>query len=285
MPLTPLANRPVDPTTCEVIRAVRRATAELGLHACLIGATARIILLEHVHGLHVGRATNDIDFAFAIENWDQFQAIKKQLTSTNLFEEVKDVAHRLKCKVDSSDHSVLVDLVPFGGIENSGSIAWPPEASILMNVAGFGDVCNAAVFVEIEPGLVIPIASIPGIVILKLFAWADRGAENPKDAMDLLVLLRQYHEAGNQDRIYADATPILEATGYDIEQAGAWLLGRDAHALASAETQRQLNELFNEPTRMEKLVTAMSKEIQARDDAIEYSRALLEQFINSFAHH
>ena len=71
-----------------------------------------------------------------------------------------------------------------------------------MNVAGCRDALTLAVLVEVEPGTVILIASIPGLSVLKLFAWINRGRENPKDAMDMVTLLRQYHEAGNQDRIY-----------------------------------------------------------------------------------
>ena len=97
-----------------------------------------------------------------------------------------------------------------------------------------------------------------------------------------MTLLQQYHEAGNQDRIYEDATAALEAAGYDIELAGAWLLGRDAFAMSSTETRGQLNALFAKPALMERLVADMSRAIQARDDAQEYSKALLEQFTKGF---
>lgn len=284
MALTPLPDRPIDSITLSVIREVKSAAGDLGLETCLVGATARIILLEHVYGLRTGRATRDIDFAFAVEDWAQFQAIKKRLTSTSLFEEAGPVVQRLRYKSAGINQQFVVDLIPFGGIEdNRNIIAWPPEMSIVMNVAGYRDAHASAVLVEVEPGLVIPIASLPGIAILKLFAWVDRGQEDPKDAIDLLTLLRQYNDAGNQDRIYQDAITALEAVGYDIELAGAWLLGLDALAVASPATRNKLHELFNEPSRMERLVTDMSRDIRARDDALDYSRALLEQFFKGFA--
>ena len=31
--------------------------------------------------------------------------------------------------------------------------------------------------------------------------------------MELVTLLRQYHEAGNQERLYEDALPALETVG------------------------------------------------------------------------
>jgi predicted nucleotidyltransferase len=225
-----LPDRPIDQITVSVIREVKSAVDDLGLDTFLVGAIARIILLEHVHGLHVGRATRDIDFAFAVENWDQFQALKTRLISTSKFEEVKGVAQRLQFKEEFSN-PFAIDLIPFGGIESAASkISWPPDTSIVMNVAGYQDGLASAVAVEIVPELVISVASIPGIAILKLFAWVDRRYEDPKDATDLLTLLRPYHEAGNQNRIYEDAINALEAVGYDIELGGAWLLGSDAYA-------------------------------------------------------
>jgi predicted nucleotidyltransferase len=76
MVLTPRLDRPINQITRSVIREVKNAVTGLGLDVFLVGATARIILLENVFGLHTGRVTHDIDFAFAIESWDQFQAIK-----------------------------------------------------------------------------------------------------------------------------------------------------------------------------------------------------------------
>lgn len=284
MVLTPRPDRQVNQITCSVIREVKNAVTGLGLDIFLVGATARIILLENVFGLHTGRATHDIDFAFAVENWDQFQAIKDRLTSTSGFEEVRGEAQRLTCKPANVEHRFVVDLIPFGGLESSrNTIAWPPDMSIMMNVAGYRDVHASAVQVEVGPGIVISIASIPGLAILKLFAWVDRGRENPKDAIDLVTLLRQYNEAGNQDRVYEDAIAALEDVGYDIELAGAWLLGRDAFAMSSPETRGQLNAMFDEPSVMERLVTDMSRALQTQDAPLDYSRALLEQFIKGFS--
>lgn len=284
MPLKPRPDRPIDGISLIVMRAVADAAAQLGLATFMMGATARIILLEHVFGLQPGRATRDIDFAFALENWNQFQDLKRHLTSSAPCHELASVVQRLIFKPADSRHDYVVDLIPFGGLEGAdNSIAWPPDMSVLINVAGYRDAHAAAVPVELEPGLVIPIASIPGIAVMKLFAWVDRGQEDPKDAMDLVTLLRQYHEAGNQDRVYEDALPALETVAYDIELTGAWLLGWDASTMASTETRRRLDALFAQPTLMGRLATDMARALRARDDALGYSRALLEQFQRGFA--
>lgn len=285
MALTPRPERPIDSLTLSVMREVSDAATDLGLDTFLVGATARIILLEHVFGLHTGRATRDIDFAFAVESWDQFQSIKQRLTSASRFEAMERVAQRLIYKPTEMNHKFVVDIIPFGGLEvEKNTIAWPPDMSVLMNVAGYSDAHASAIPVEVEPGLVISVASIPGIAVLKLFAWVDRGRDDPKDAIDLVTLLRQYNEAGNQERVYEDAIVAMEAAGYDVELAGAWLLGRDAAALSSHETRSQLHSLLAERSLVERLITDMSRAMRARDDALDYSRSLLEQFLEGFAH-
>lgn len=277
-------DRRIDALSLTVMRAVAGAASQLGLATFMVGATARIILLEHVFGLQPGRGTRDMDFAFALEDWNRFQELKRHLTADASFHEQANLAQRLIFKPTDSRHDFIVDLIPFGGLEGADNhIAWPPDMSVVMNVAGYRDAHAAAVPVEVEPGLIIPIASIPGIAVLKLFAWVDRGREDPKDALDLVTLLRQYHEAGNQDRVYEDALSALEAVGYDMELAGAWLLGRDAATMTSPETRRRLDAIFAQPALMDRLVMDMARAYRARDDAMDYSRALLEQFLRGFA--
>ncbi len=52
---------------------------------------ARDIVLNGVFGLASGRVTRDVDFAVALESWEQFEAIKAQLIATGRFEAVREV--------------------------------------------------------------------------------------------------------------------------------------------------------------------------------------------------
>ncbi|MBZ0095660.1 MAG: nucleotidyl transferase AbiEii/AbiGii toxin family protein [Sulfuricella sp.] len=283
-PLTPKPDRPVEPIALLVIHEIHKAAKELGFPVFLVGAMARIILLENIFGLKAGRATTDVDFAFALDNWEQYRTLKTFLVANSSFEESGHVAHRLLVHLPGLEHKFKVDLIPFGGIETSpDTIAWPPDMSVMMNVAGYSDALAAAVTVEVGPGINIAVASLPGIAILKLFAWADRGRENPKDAIDLVSLLRGYHEAGNESRIYEEegALAALETAGYDIELAGAWLLGNDAAAMVSAQTSRDLIELLT-GTKRSRLVEDTARAMLGKDNALEYSHRLLEQFTNGF---
>lgn len=283
-PLTPRPDRPVDPLTLTVIGEIQQTATRLAVPVFVVGAVARIILLENIHGLNAGRSTTDVDFAFALDDWEQFHAIKALLLENPEFNASEHFAHRLHFRAPGSEHSYKVDLIPFGGIETSqNKIAWPPDMAIMMNVAGFGDAFAAAVCVEVSPGIEATVASLPGIAILKLFAWADRRQENPKDAIDLLTLLRSYHEAGNDHRIYEDASALvaLEAVGYDPELAGAWLLGSDVAAMASTATVAGLEALLNGATK-DRLIEDMSRAMKGREDAMDYAYRLLEQFTKGF---
>ena len=82
--------------------------------------------------------------------------------------------------------------------------------------------------------------------MLKLLAWHDRGLDDARDAIDLVTLCRHYADAGNLDRLYAEALPALQAVGFDIELAGAWLLGKDLATTASQQTRVQLHALLSD---------------------------------------
>ena len=283
-PLTPKPDRPVDPLTLKVIGEIQQAANRLGVPVFVVGAVARIILLENIHGLNAGRATTDVDFAFALDNWEQFHAIKTLLLENPRFSASGHAANRLYFRVPGLEHAHRVDLIPFGGVETSqNTIAWPPDMAIMMNVAGFSDAFAAGVCVEVSPGIETAVASLPGIAILKLFAWADRRQENTKDAIDLVTLLRSYHEAGNNHRIYEDASALaaLEAVDYDPELTGAWLLGNDIAAMASTATAARLEALLSGATK-DRLVEDMTRAMKGRDDAMNYTYRLLAQFTKGF---
>ena len=278
--LKPLTHKPIDPTTVAVVRELGDAAEKFGIDLFLVGAAARSILLEHVHGLSPGRATRDVDFAFAVDNWEHFQAIKNCLLATGRFRALEKLAQRLKYKIEGFASELTVDLIPFGGIESEGrTLRWPPDMATVMNVAGYDDAYHAAVPVEIAPGLVLRVASLPAMAILKIFAWGDRGRQDHKDALDLLTLLRQYCEAGNETRIHEDFSAVLEATEYDIKLAGARLLGLDAKATSSPDTLHRVMQIFDDEKNIERLLTDMSKALRGRDNAYEIASGLLAQFI------
>jgi predicted nucleotidyltransferase len=70
--------RPVDPLTLSILELIDGLLRDAKIHYMLVGATARDLLLYHVFGHAVTRATYDLDFAILVDSWEQF-AIVRQL--------------------------------------------------------------------------------------------------------------------------------------------------------------------------------------------------------------
>jgi predicted nucleotidyltransferase len=120
-----------------------------------------------------------------------------------------------------------------------------------MNVAGFEEALASSVSIEIEEGLTVRVASIPGLTLLKLEAWGDRGQQTDKAAADICRLLSTYANAGNIDRILDEELDLLEAAGFDLALAGAELLGREVAGITSPAVMDQLRSLPNSVCRLQ----------------------------------
>ena len=272
-------DRQVDPLTLAVLRAIAGITRELGLPYFVAGALARDIVLTNVFGIDTGRATQDVDIAVAVENWDQFKIVKEKLIASGQFNPAENAMHRLYYRAKDGNTGYPLDILPFRGVEQPPNIiVWPPDMKVIMNVIGYEDALAAAVAVMVEPDLTVPIASLPGLALLKLFAWDDRHAETPKDAQDLVMLLRGYHMAGNQDRLYGAEFAVLEAVDYDVDTASPRLLGIDVRRIASAAALEQATALLKDSARRDRLITHMAIEFRSADDRIAEAEKLLEQF-------
>lgn len=146
----------------------------------------------------------------------------------------------------------------------------------MLNVAGFEEALESSVLVELEEGLTVRVASVPGLALLKLAAWADRGRNNNKDADDLYRLLTAYADTGNTDRLYGPELYLLEDAGFDMEMAGAELLGRDVASIGSSQAVKQAQSLLaSEPDR-ERLVSQMARTTYAE------AALTVERIVNRF---
>ncbi len=240
----------IDPGIREAIRRVDQIARAHDTRYFLTGAMAREIVLRHVFGRPAGRLTLDVDFGISVSDWNHFQKLKALLVEQAGFTPDPRQFQRLRYNVAPA---VIVDLIPFGGVERSDrTIAWPPDEDIVMRVAGFDDALASSMQVRIDKDLIIPVVSIPVLLVLKLFAWADRKQER-RDAPDIYTLLKEYGDAGNEDRLYGEELSILEAEGYDVELAGARLIGRDAAGVISEDTRKRVLEIVASDRQMEQL--------------------------------
>jgi len=215
-------------------------------------------MLVNVYGLRPGRATRDIDFGIAVQSWGQFKSLKEQMIATGEFSVDLKAQQRLLYTDRSAGFSVPVDLIPFRGVASADNlIAWPPGRDVVLNVAGFEEAWVSSIPVNVEEGLTVRVASVPGLTLLKLVAWADRRLESNKDAADLHRLFTTYSDAGNLDRLYDQELALLEAVEFDLELAGAELLGRDVARVCAGTTLEQVRTWLASPKFLDQLVSHM----------------------------
>jgi predicted nucleotidyltransferase len=189
----------------------------------MAGAMARDLILTSGYGINTGRATTDVDWAMLVESWEQFEALKAALIATGRFFAQRKT-HQIRY-----GQTLLIDLMPFGGIENEqGLITWPPGNHTVMNVLGFRDAYQNTLTARLPGTVDIQVVSLPALALLKILAWDDRHLIFPtKDAHDFALIARHYINAGNQDRLYSDFSDWLNAPDFDYELASARMLGID----------------------------------------------------------
>ncbi|WP_175881482.1 nucleotidyl transferase AbiEii/AbiGii toxin family protein [Burkholderia sp. BCC0044] len=285
-PLEIDARRPLEPAAVALLQAVGAACARLDAAFVVAGATARDILMWHVHGIRPVRATRDVDVAVCAVNWPFHERLVDALVATGQF--ARAPKHRQKLLFDSGSPGFRteLDLVPFGPLETPpGEIAWPPGGDFVLNVLGFQEAVDTALAVSIGAGITVPVASLPALALLKLLAWKDRRARQNSDAYDLLFLLTHFHDAGNRERIWDVAPDLLERHGFQPELAAAALLARDAKRLASPHTRDAIHALLSDDA----TYAMLGQDLQARafallpgefnDDADRYLDAFRSAFL------
>jgi len=271
---------PLDPGLTRVIAAVQAGAGAMGVEPLLVGAAARDLLLVHVYGQRVRRATKDVDFAVAIASWDAYEQLQKRLMDHHGFRKDSRPLQRLSFAEPGEGCGTTIDLVPFGELQvDKQTLLWPPEMNV-MTVAGFEEALRAAVEVELAANLTVKVASLPGLALLKLFAWSDRRPHETKDAVDFHTLLRSYGAAGNFDRMTDphQAWDRFYSLDCDEERTGAWLLGMDASSIASTQTMAKLQELLGDPARREQLIDDMA----SGDRGIRGARQRAESMLGLF---
>ncbi|CAG4894757.1 nucleotidyl transferase AbiEii/AbiGii toxin family protein [Paraburkholderia saeva] len=247
--------RPLHPATAALLRLVSDTTRRLGTSFVVAGATARDIILWQVYGVKAERATRDVDVAVCAVSWDLHESLVAALAALDGFRRDDRAQQRLRFTHAGTGMTLPLDLVPFGDIEApKGSIAWPPERKVVLTVLGFREAVDTAAQVKVEADNVVPVVALPALTLLKLLAWEDRRLTENKDASDLLLILRSYLWAGNEERIWTEAVDLMELHGFDDSIASSALLGRDARHAALPATLEKVRSLLADDRTYRKLL-------------------------------
>lgn len=238
----------------------RRIAEEQGVPFLLVGATVRQLILTCHYGIEERRKTQDLDFGVMLPDWGCYERLAHALETSGGFEQNTHRPHEFRYETSN-----WIDIIPFGLIGQDNAIAWPPERASVMNIIGYEDVFRAAVEIDFGRDIRIKSASLPGIVLLKLFAWNDRPAERTKDIKDIWWLLENYDKAGEVEKRRHIEHPDLHELPCKL--ADARILGRDLASLCSSSTHKALKELLDrecEKGDRSKILLEFEKEAESR---------------------
>ncbi|GEM_PF-72351 len=279
----------IDSILTAVFEAISDGAESMGVPFFVVGATARDVILEYGHDIRTIRVTRDVDFGIRVPDWNQYDRLKAELVATGKFRQGREIQRLYHEK------GLPVDIIPFGPLANClNALTWPPDHEIEMNMLGFEEAYNHSLRVRVreDPRLNIRFASPAGLTLMKIISWSDRRAD--KDAQDIALLIRNYADAGNIERLY-DEGDLLETEEFDLEHAGARLLGRDIAKISTPESTKSVLEILARETGEQKryrLVEGMIKGLILNhdfDNVFEKSLQLLDKLkagiLDESSHH
>jgi len=229
----------------EALLEIKGIAKGLDLDFIIVGAFARDIVMEHLHKLPSQRLTQDIDVAVCVACWEEYGTLSDSLLSTGRFLK-GDQKQRFIFKGRATDR--IIDIIPFGEIsDHMSKIFWRPEQETIMTTLGFLEIYrNATTFrLNETPILDVKVPTIPGLAAMKLLAWNEGYPDRGKDAEDLIFIMRNYHKAGIEERLYGPEVDLLKDEGFYNEIAGIRLLGRDMARLLGSESAGAIMTILN----------------------------------------
>lgn len=258
------------PDRLEMLLRFQSIAQEQGVQFLLVGATVRQLILTGHYKIEERRKTQDLDFGVMLADWQSYERLAQALKTSGGFRQ--DDRHRPHEFQYGTGN--WIDLIPFGTVAQNNTIAWPPERASIMNIIGYEEAFHAAVEIDFDRDIRIKSASLPGYVLLKLFAWNDRPFERTKDLQDIWFLLENYYLAGEvENRLHAEHPDLLALPADKYrELAGARILGRDLARLCSPSTHKALKALLDrecEAGDESKILVEFEKEAESRGTITE----------------
>jgi predicted nucleotidyltransferase len=253
----------IDSREKQVLADLTAIVKVLNLPMILVGAGAKLIMFDRKFG--EGRGTKDWDVAISIDSWKSYQKLGEALIDGDppIFQST-EIAHRFR----HIETTIDVDIVPFGAIgEPDQEIIWTDSGNT-MSVLGFEEALSHATATKIDD-LEIQVIDIPSFIVLKVFAWGDRGERDNKDVDDIKFILLKYED---DDRVYNELVEELSSGNVDFLDANIYLLGQDIYRMLQDKTLIELNKLLEKMTK---------KFDYAEERSFGYMLKVLQKGINS----
>jgi predicted nucleotidyltransferase len=231
-------SQPLSQHELECIGAISRLAEDMGIPILVVGASARELAFNSPFNIAPHRSTKDWDFGIRVESWDVYTRFRDALLKMGSFHLDPVRENRLVYTT-----GMMVDLIPFGGLEVNGHIEWPQSKSE-MNVIGFSDAYDHCMEVQLSDNLRIRVALPPVLAALKFLTFADRKDRTDRDIHDLWNFISNYRYAIQETRLWNE--PFVSARGDDFDWscAGAFLLGYDVASACCLETVERLTPII-----------------------------------------
>ncbi|MBL7846234.1 MAG: hypothetical protein JNL40_02105 [Cyclobacteriaceae bacterium] len=199
--------------------AVEQACLALRLDFYVLGALAKEVWFRSER--IASRGTRDVDIAVFVSEEDQFQRLKELLIVDHAFTGSKENSFVLR-----APGGIQVDILPFGQLEVNNGVAVSGGGLNRIKVNGFKEVyfrniASARVLEDRE----YKIATLPGIVLLKLIAYDDRPEQRDKDPLDCIAIIENYFEL--QSNLIWDSHNDLFSDNANLKMIAARVIGRE----------------------------------------------------------
>jgi len=229
------------PYVKEVFKIIDGLLKKKNIPYYLIGANA--ISLEMLKkGIKPARATRDIDFAIMVSTLEEYEGIAAAIQEKG-FKKLEAAWRFYHEKFD-----IKIDLLPFGEIEESGTIGFNDRTTDL-HVLGFKEVLEDAK--EINLGEIkVRIPPLAGMILLKLVAWSDRPEIRNNDLYDILQIIEHYNDIEFEKNTKQHFDAIPENEEFDEVRFSARILGREVREYLdkSAELSERIMSVLDENT-------------------------------------
>ncbi len=196
-----LLNSITDQVVIDILKIVIPVLEQSRIDYFVVGAFARDIdLLVKGHPEPPRRKTKDIDLAVLMGSNEAYESLKDSIAALPDFSPSQDEPYRFIFK-----ESYEVDFLPFGAIANEkGQVELKAKTTFLLDMPGFEEIKPWVQTIETEEGLNLRVSSLPGIVLLKLFAWEDQPGRI-KDIEDIDYILRNFYLLHIEEILETDA--------------------------------------------------------------------------------
>jgi predicted nucleotidyltransferase len=184
-----LLSKITDEIVIEILTIVIPILEQLRVDYFVIGAFAKDVeLLAKGHSKPPSRKTKDIDLAVLMGSNEAYESLKNSIKTLPNFVASEEEPYRFLFK-----EAYEIDFLPFGAIVNEkGQVELKAKTTFILDMPGFEQIEPWVQTIETEEGLTLRVSSLPGIILLKLFAWEDQPGR-VKDIADVDYIVRNFY--------------------------------------------------------------------------------------------